>query len=68
MKATNKHEAIDAFFNALSGVNRVDSISKNLCVFCKEEAKDFTNALSVKEFTISGMCQACQDSVFSSKD
>lgn len=37
------------------------------CPICSEQfnpTKDFRNADSQKEFTISGMCQSCQDSVF----
>lgn len=37
-----------------------------LCPFCQvgiNEA-DFRDALSVKEYHISGLCQSCQDEVF----
>jgi len=38
---------------------------EGLCPTCgKPVVEPFRNALSLKEFTISGMCQACQDSVF----
>lgn len=39
----------------------------NACVTCGSDAvkpSDFRDALSRKEFGISGMCQKCQDSVF----
>ena len=29
---------------------------------------DFKDQLSIKEYTISGMCQKCQDSVFESEE
>ena len=35
-----------------------------LCPICKSEIADFTDALSYKEFLISGLCQSCQDRVF----
>jgi len=35
-----------------------------LCKFCKKEIKGFKDALSIKEFSISGLCQECQDKVF----
>lgn len=37
------------------------------CITCGSgavKAEDFKDDLSRKEFTISGMCQECQDSVF----
>lgn len=39
------------------------------CTICNEEIKenDFKNAISIKEYRISGMCQTCQDSVFGGK-
>lgn len=43
-----------------------ESISKNICPICNKEIKkeDFKDALSIKEFSISGMCQECQDKTF----
>lgn len=37
---------------------------EGLCPTCGGEITEFRNALSKKEFEISGMCQKCQDSVF----
>ena len=34
------------------------------CPMCGKEITEFKDALSEKEFGISGMCQNCQDSVF----
>lgn len=44
----------------------VELVSKNLCPFCKKEVKieDFKDELSKKEYSISGLCQSCQDSFF----
>jgi len=48
---------------------KVDRILKGLCVTCDEEislqALTQMNVISRKEYGISGMCQVCQDSVFS---
>lgn len=40
------------------------------CPFCKTKVKedDFNDALSKKEFKISGLCKKCQDKVFSGED
>jgi len=46
---------------AISGHN---ALNAGMCPTCQNEVKEFRNALSLKEFGISGMCQACQDSVF----
>ena len=35
-----------------------------LCATCDARTLSFTDALSTKEYTISGMCQKCQNSVF----
>lgn len=40
---------------------RVDNCT---CPTCGKEVGEFRDHLSRKEFTISGMCQKCQDSVF----
>lgn len=37
---------------------------KNTCTWCGGPAEKFKDALSKKEFTISGFCQKCQDNVF----
>jgi len=41
-------------------------IEQRKCPLCstKIDPKDFKDDLSVKEFTISGMCQKCQDRIF----
>ena len=44
----------------------VENVEAGLCATCgqKIEMTEFRDALSKKEFGISGMCQKCQDSVF----
>jgi len=34
------------------------------CVLCTGHVAEFRDALSEKEFEISGMCQSCQDKLF----
>lgn len=43
-----------------------DTKKKGMCPFCKKEVKeeDFRDRFSVREWEISGLCQACQDKVF----
>jgi hypothetical protein len=44
----------------------LDKIEQRICGMphCDKRVKGFDDALSVKEYTISGMCQECQDSFF----
>lgn len=44
-----------------------ENIEEGRCVACAEpiREKDFRDTLSIKEFQISGLCQTCQDEVFS---
>lgn len=58
-----KEPAIDALLEGITGRKR----DGKLCMTCGSEkvtSEDFRNGVSLKEFTISGMCQVCQDSVF----
>ena len=63
-EATPKHATIENLLTAISGVSRVGAVAEGSCTICGEMAKSFTDALSAKEYTISGMCQPCQDSIF----
>ncbi len=44
----------------------VDKIKEGMCPTCGKPINPLTfkDKLSVKEFTISGLCQECQDGVF----
>ena len=64
MKATNKSQIIENLLTDLTGVSRVGAVAEASCVTCSGEASQFRDSLSKKEYTISGMCQTCQDSVF----
>jgi len=48
--------------------DHVKRAEKGLCPTCgkKISIQDFKAPIDFKEFTISGMCQQCQDSVFGS--
>jgi hypothetical protein len=62
--ATQKAPAIENLLTHFSGVNRVDVIKANKCTTCPGDALEFKNELSRREYTISGMCQKCQDKIF----
>ena len=64
---TDKAPAIDSLLEKLFP-GRMESIRDDVCVMCKGPASEFEDALSRKEFSISGMCQKCQDKVFTSEE
>jgi len=63
-----KAPGINDLLDHLSGTSRVQSITSDVCVFCQTAVGEFDNALSQKEFTISGMCQTCQNDFFNPDD
>ena len=63
MDPSEKSPEMNSFLESIAP-GRQDSIRDNRCVFCKNPASDFRDSLSRKEFSISGLCQGCQDSVF----
>jgi len=44
----------------------IELVEQKKCPFCKNpvNTEDFKDALSKKEYGISGLCQKCQDSFF----
>jgi hypothetical protein len=47
---------------------RRDSIIADICTGCGRAAVSFDDALSEKEYTISGLCQQCQDKWFGKEE
>jgi len=39
-------------------------LDESHCITCNRKIEGFRDHLSIKEFIISGTCQACQDGVF----
>jgi len=64
MKPTPKHPDLNDFLTRMFGVNRTDSIEKNICTSCGKKAETFDSELSKKEYCISGLCQVCQDTIW----
>jgi len=64
-KSNEMNAFLEQFSKAMfGGIGRAASIARNTCVICKGDASSFKDELSEKEFTISGMCQTCQDETF----
>ena len=41
-----------------------DRIMNGVCTYCAITLDDFRDELSAQEYSISGMCQSCQDKTF----
>ena len=67
-EATPKARGIESLLTSITGVSRVGAVAEASCVTCGGNAYSFRDSLSRKEYTISGMCQECQDSVFGLED
>jgi hypothetical protein len=63
---SEKSPAITTMLDRL--YNRSNCIKNNVCTICAGPAIKFRDRISQKEYTISGMCQTCQDSVFGGND
>ena len=61
-KPTKKAPALEKFLEDAFG--RTTAIKADVCAFCGKEATYFKDALSRKEYRISGLCQVCQDKTF----
>ena len=61
---SKKASDVDQFITETFGIDRKICITYDTCTFCAKEATEFKDELSKKEFSISGLCQICQDEVF----
>lgn len=61
-----KHPQVDAFIQNLMGKNRTKIIMNGHCMTCNNEfvTDNLRDEISEKEYSISGMCQECQDKAF----
>jgi hypothetical protein len=66
MKPSEKSPELDEFIDQITPnlLGRRGSIESNICATCLKPIGKFKDKLSEKEYTISGMCQVCQDSIF----
>jgi hypothetical protein len=71
MEPTNKSNPINSMLASVFGVDRVKTITEGYCVSCDTTgivATSFRDDISKKEYSISGMCQSCQDDIFGVSD
>lgn len=62
MEPSSKSPEMEAILEKFFG--RTTAIKSDTCVSCGKPAEQFRDAISKKEYTISGLCQKCQDGVF----
>ena len=60
---TEKSYEVDKSITKIFGIDRQKSIKSNKCVWCNQPDLNFRDEKSLKEYTISGLCQACQDQI-----
>jgi hypothetical protein len=61
---TTKAPAIESLISRIAGGSRPQTIRSRACMLCKDPDTNFRNSRSEREYTISGMCQKCQDRMF----
>lgn len=59
---SEKSPQMEQFLETFMG--RSTAILLDYCAFCRKPAENFRDELSRKEYTISGLCERCQDEVF----
>lgn len=68
MKPSEKSEDLEIELKRVTGVDRRAAITTDHCVpepiGCGKPITTFRDDRSRKEYTISGLCQQCQDSIF----
>ena len=64
----HKSPDLDDFVRGvMGGKDRKATIRANKCMTCDQDAKEFRDGLSSREYRIGGMCQKCQDATFGSE-
>ena len=66
MEPSKKAPEITALLDKLFG--RTEHITNDTCAICHGEAKSFDDELSRKDYTITGMCQTCQNGFYEESD
>lgn len=59
-----KHPLMEQAITDIFGTSRHETAAKRQCATCNKPATEFRNEISRREYSISQMCQKCQDSIF----
>jgi len=57
-------EFVDGITKQLFGRSQIESAAQQACVICGGPADAFKDEISRREYSISRMCQKCQDETF----
>lgn len=68
MKPTFKSKKIEDLMTSIAGISRQEAYIREVCTWCHKPLTPFRDMLSEKEYTISGLCQTCQDETFKEID
>ena len=55
---------VDQVLDKIFGRSRTKSINNSICIKCEDTDLSFEDELSTIEYSISGLCQSCQDDLF----
>jgi hypothetical protein len=68
MEPSQKDPKLEKALRDMFGFDRIKSIKSDVCVpppiGCGQPVLHFRDAISETEFSISGLCQECQDKIF----
>ncbi len=64
IQPTIKSKEINQLLDSVTGRSRIQAVNDKICVTCDETNVSFKDEISVIEYSISGMCQTCQDNFF----
>lgn len=68
MKSERMNAELENISLDLFGRSRTLAMAGRGCVTCGKSADNFRDEISRREYKISGMCQACQDLVFTESE
>ena len=68
MEPSQKSPAMEAALTTIFGRDRRETIKNNVCVSCGKRATEFRDEISRREFSISSLCQNCQNPVFDTEE
>lgn len=66
-KSPEMQQFLDQINQICFGHSRSESQANQVCTICGGAADSFKDEVSRREYTISGMCQTCQDGVFTTE-
>ena len=55
---------VDQVLDKIFGRSRTKSIKDAICIKCEDTNLSFKDEVSAIEYSISGLCQTCQDDLF----